>query len=119
MVTSMVSALSGIPVKSNVAMTGEITLHGKVLPIGGLKEKTMAAFKSGMDTVIIPAENKGDLSEIDETVKTGLHFICAEKIEDVLNAALDNNASDNESNSELIGTIMTANESENTVAVCS
>lgn len=119
MVTSMVSALSGIPVKSNVAMTGEITLHGKVLPIGGLKEKTMAAFKSGMDTVIIPAENKGDLSEIDETVKTGLHFICAEKIEDVLNAALDNNASDNESNSELIGTIMTANGSENTVAVCS
>lgn len=88
MTTALVSALSGIPVRCDIAMTGEITLHGKVLPIGGLREKTMAAYKSGMKTVIIPKANKGDLEEVDETVKNGLNFIYAENLTDVLDNAL-------------------------------
>lgn len=88
MTTALVSALSGIPVRSDVAMTGEITLRGKVLPIGGLREKTMAAYKAGVKTVIVPKENMGDLDEIDETVKLGLEFVFAEKIQDVLDVAL-------------------------------
>ena len=88
MATALVSALSGIPVKSDVAMTGEITLHGKVLPIGGLKEKTMAAYKADIKTVIIPVDNKSDLEEADDTVKSSLNFIYAETIEQVLNNAL-------------------------------
>lgn len=88
MTTALVSALSGIPVRCDVAMTGEITLHGKVLPIGGLREKTMAAYKEGLKTVIIPAGNKGDLDEVDDAVKSGLDFVFAEKITDVLDAAL-------------------------------
>ncbi|MGN0642950.1 MAG: endopeptidase La [Huintestinicola sp.] len=88
MTTALVSALSGIPVRADVAMTGEITLHGKVLPIGGLREKTMAAYKEGMKTVIIPAGNKGDLDEVEEVVKTGVEFVLAEKISDVLDVAL-------------------------------
>lgn len=69
-------------------MTGEITLHGRVMPIGGLREKTMAAFKEGMKTVIIPKGNEGDMDEIDETVKEGLNFVLAETLEDVLKTAL-------------------------------
>ena len=69
-------------------MTGEITLHGKVLPIGGLREKTMAAYKAGMKDVIIPAANKADLEEVDDVVKEGLNFIFAEKLTDVLDNAL-------------------------------
>lgn len=88
MTTALVSALSGIPVRHDVAMTGEITLHGKVLPIGGLREKTMAAYKAGMKDVIIPAANKADLEEVDEVVKEGLNFIFAEKLTDVLDNAL-------------------------------
>ena len=88
MTTALISALSGIPVRHDVAMTGEITLRGKVLPIGGLREKTMAAYKAGMTTVIIPKENEGDLDEIDETVKLGLTFVTAENIRDVLDVAL-------------------------------
>lgn len=88
MVTAVVSALSGIPVKSDVAMTGEITLRGKVLPIGGLREKTMAAYRAGIKTVIIPAENKPDLAEIDEAVRSTLRFVFAETISDVLDEAL-------------------------------
>ncbi len=96
MTTALVSALSGIPVRRDVAMTGEITLHGKVLPIGGLREKTMAAYKEGMKTVIIPAGNKGDLDDVDEAVKSGLDFVFAEKITDVLDAALVRCSSDKE-----------------------
>lgn len=96
MTTALVSALSGIPVRRDVAMTGEITLHGKVLPIGGLREKTMAAYKEGMKTVIIPAGNKGDLDDVDEAVKSGLDFVFAEKITDVLDAALVRSSSDKE-----------------------
>ena len=88
MTTALVSALSGIPVRCDVAMTGEITLHRKVLPIGGLREKTMAAYKEGLKTVIIPAGNKGDLDDVDDVVKSGISFVFAEKITDVLDAAL-------------------------------
>lgn len=88
MTTALISALSGIPVKSDVAMTGEITLHGKVLPIGGLREKTMAAYKEGMKTVIIPKGNEGDLDEVDNAVKENVDFILAEKLSDVLDNAL-------------------------------
>lgn len=88
LITALISALSGIPVRHDVAMTGEITLTGRVLAIGGLREKTMAAYKNGIKTVIVPKANMGDLDEIDETVKNGLEFIFAERIADVLDAAL-------------------------------
>lgn len=88
MTTAIISALSGIPVRCDVAMTGEITLHGKVLPIGGLREKTMAAYKAGMKTVIIPVANKPDLEEVDETVKQNVKFVFAETLTDVLDTAL-------------------------------
>ena len=91
MTTALVSALSGLPVRADVAMTGEITLHGKVLPIGGLREKTMAAYKAGIKTVIIPAANKPDLEEVDDVVKEAIEFVCAERITDVLDTALINN----------------------------
>lgn len=89
MTTALVSALANIPVRHDVAMTGEITLHGKVLPIGGLREKTMAAYKAGVKTVIIPAGNKGDLEEVDSVVKNNIQFIYAEKLSDVLDVALE------------------------------
>ncbi|GHU54631.1 Lon protease [Clostridia bacterium] len=88
MVTSLVSALSGIPVRGDVAMTGEINLHGKVLPIGGLREKTMAAYKEHMKTVIIPYANKGDLYECENIVKENVEFVFAKNISDVLDVAL-------------------------------
>lgn len=88
MTTALVSALSGIKARADVAMTGEITLHGKVLPIGGLREKTMAAYKSGIKNVIIPVANKPDLEEIDSVVKENVNFICAENLSDVLSNAL-------------------------------
>lgn len=86
--TSVISALTGIPVKRNVAMTGEITLRGKVLPIGGLKEKSMAAYITGIHDVIIPRENEPDLSEIDEAVKSKINFILADDINTVISNAL-------------------------------
>lgn len=89
MATALISALSGIPVKADTAMTGEITLHGKVLAIGGLREKTMAAYKANIKNVIVPSANEPDLEEIDEVVKNEINFIFAETIEDVLSAALD------------------------------
>lgn len=88
MTTALVSALSGIPVKREVAMTGEITLHGKVLPIGGLREKSMAAYKAKVKTVIIPYENKPDLEEVDNIVKENVRFIPVKNIEAVLDNAL-------------------------------
>lgn len=90
MTTALVSALANIPVRHDVAMTGEITLHGKVLPIGGLREKTMAAYKAGMKTVVIPVGNRGDLEEVDTVVKENVNFVFAEKISDVLEVALEN-----------------------------
>lgn len=87
--TAMVSALTGIPVRSDVAMTGEITLRGRVLPIGGLREKSMAALRNGIHTVIIPKENEPDLEEIDQTVRNALHFIAASHVDQVLANALE------------------------------
>jgi ATP-dependent Lon protease len=84
MTVSIVSALTGRPVRRDVAMTGEITLRGRVLPVGGLKEKTMAAFRAGIRTVIIPAENERNLEDIDPAVRGALHFILAASIETVL-----------------------------------
>lgn len=89
MTTALVSALSGIPVRADVAMTGEITLHGKVLPIGGLREKTMAAYKAEIKTVIIPIANKPDLEEVDDAVKNAVDFVYAEELAQVLDTALD------------------------------
>ncbi|NLT09868.1 MAG: endopeptidase La [Ruminococcus sp.] len=88
MTTALVSALSGIPVRADVAMTGEITLHGKVLPIGGLREKTMAAYKAGIKTVLIPVDNKADLEEVDDVVKEAIEFITADNLKTVLDTAL-------------------------------
>ena len=70
--TALVSCLSGVPVRGDVAMTGEITLHGNVLPIGGLREKSMAAYREGMKTVLIPKDNEPDLYDVDEEVKKNL-----------------------------------------------
>ena len=86
--TAMVSALTGAPVRRGIAMTGEVTLRGRVLPIGGLKEKTMAAFRNGIKTVIIPADNGKDLEEIDQTVRAALQFVQVERAEQVLETAL-------------------------------
>ena len=86
--TALVSALSGIPIRHDVAMTGEITLRGRVLPIGGLREKTMAAYKYGMKTVIIPAANVPDLEEVEDVVKEHIKFVPAERMETVLETAL-------------------------------
>ena len=88
MAVAVVSALSGRAVRHDVAMTGEITLLGHVLPIGGLKEKTMAAYRSGIKTVIIPAENEPDLSEIDSVVRESLDFVICSEVQQVLDAAL-------------------------------
>ena len=88
MVTAIVSALAGIKVKRDVAMTGEITLRGKVLPIGGLKEKTLAAYRAGISTVLIPEDNLRDLDEIDSEAREHLKFIPCKTADDVLGAAL-------------------------------
>ena len=87
--TAIVSALTGTPVRRDVAMTGEISLRGRVLPIGGLKEKTMAALRHGIRTVIIPKDNERDLAEIDQTVRNSLHFVIAQSIDTVLENALN------------------------------
>lgn len=90
--TAMVSALTGVTVRRDVAMTGEISIRGRVLPIGGLKEKTMAALRHGVSTVILPKANERDLEEIDQTVRRALNFITAETVETVLDAALNRKA---------------------------
>ncbi len=90
MTVALLSALTNTPVKGSVAMTGEISLRGRVLPIGGLKEKTMAAYKYGMKTVVIPKANEPDLDEIDKTVKENLSFVTVESIDEVLPIAFEN-----------------------------
>lgn len=87
--TAIVSALTGQSVRSDIAMTGEISIRGRVLPIGGLKEKTMAALRHGIRTVIIPKDNERDLELIDQTVRNSLNFVTAQTIETVLNTALN------------------------------
>jgi ATP-dependent Lon protease len=87
--TALVSALTGVPVRRDIAMTGEISIRGRVMAIGGLKEKTMAALRHGVKTVIIPADNQKDLEEIDQTVRSKLNFIPVKHADAVLAAALD------------------------------
>ena len=86
--TALLSALTGVSVRHSVAMTGEISLTGRVMPIGGLREKSMAAFKSGMDTVVIPAENESDLWEVDPAVKEKINFIPVKRLSEVFSLAL-------------------------------
>ncbi len=88
MVTSIVSVLTGIPVRRDIAMTGEVTLRGRVLPIGGLKEKLLAALRGGITTVIIPKDNERDLVEMPENIKSGLKIIAVSQVEQVLELAL-------------------------------
>ncbi len=88
MLTALISALSGVPVRHDAAMTGEITLHGRVLPIGGLVEKSMAAYKNGIRTVLIPAANLPDLAELDESVRSEMTFIPCETVDTVLHTVL-------------------------------
>ena len=88
MTTALISALSNTPVRNDVAMTGEVTLRGNVLAIGGLKEKSISAHRSGIKTIIIPKENEKDLDEIPDLVKDNVKIVFASKVEDVLNIAL-------------------------------
>ena len=88
MATAVVSSLSNTPVRRDIAMTGEITLRGRVLPIGGLKEKSMAAYRAGIKTVIIPSDNERDIEEIPSEVREGLSFIPVSDMGDVLDNAL-------------------------------
>jgi ATP-dependent Lon protease len=88
MVTAMISTLTGIAVRRDIAMTGEVTLRGRVLPIGGLKEKLLAALRGGITTVLIPAENEKDLAEIPATVKEALEIVPVSHVDEVLARAL-------------------------------
>ncbi len=87
--TAIVSAVTGIPVRHDIGMTGEITLRGKVLPIGGLKEKLMAAYRAGLNTVIIPSANKRDLDKISDEIKSRLHFVFVDDVRQVLEECLE------------------------------
>jgi ATP-dependent Lon protease len=89
MYTTLVSVFTKIPVKNDVAMTGEITLQGRILPIGGLKEKLLAALRGGIKTVIIPADNEKDLEEIPDNVKKGLSIVLASNVTEILDVALE------------------------------
>ncbi len=89
MATALASLLTGRPVRSNVAMTGEITLHGKVLPVGGIKDKVLAAHRIGLDTVILPKRNEQDLDELPDEVRETLNFILVSTVDEVLEAALE------------------------------
>ncbi|MBQ1950788.1 MAG: hypothetical protein II363_04260 [Clostridia bacterium] len=91
MATAIVSALTGIPAKGDVAMTGEISLRGRVMPIGGLREKTMAAYTHHMTTVIIPEDNASDLAEVEQVVKDNTCFITARRLDTVIEHALAGN----------------------------
>ena len=88
MATAMLSAITGRAVKANLAMTGEITLRGRVLPIGGLKEKLLAAKKAGITNILVPAQNKPDVEEIDKEITDGLRIVYVENMEQVLKEAL-------------------------------
>ena len=88
MATAIVSVMTGIPVRKDVAMTGEITLRGRILPIGGLKEKLLAALRGGIKKVLIPEENAKDLAEIPDNVKNGMEIIPVARVGEVLRHAL-------------------------------
>ena len=87
--TALISALTGAPVRHDVAMTGEVTLRGRVLPIGGLREKTMAAYRAGIKTVIIPKDNEPDLEEVVPVVRKNIKFVTAESMDTVMETAID------------------------------
>jgi ATP-dependent Lon protease len=89
MVTALTSAITGIAVRQDVAMTGEVTIRGRVLPIGGLKEKLLAAKHAGVKTVIIPARNVKDLAEVPEEIQSGLEIFPCDHVDQVLKVALD------------------------------
>jgi ATP-dependent Lon protease len=89
MATALVSLVSGRPVRSDVGMTGEITLRGQVLPVGGIKEKVLAAHRIGLKTIVLPARNEPDLEELPEEVRNSLNFVFCETVDDVLKAALE------------------------------
>ena len=89
MATAMISAITGIPVRASIAMTGEITLRGRVLPIGGLREKTIAAKTAGIHTVIVPEKNRRDIKELDKEITGGMRFVYAKTMEDILPVALE------------------------------
>ena len=89
MATAIVSLVRGVPVSEDVAMTGEITLTGQVLPIGGVRDKTLAAQRAGIKRVIIPHENEPDLQELPKETREGLDFVLANTLDDVLAAAFD------------------------------
>jgi ATP-dependent Lon protease len=88
--SALVSALTGIPVKKNVAMTGEITLRGKVFPVGGLKEKILAAHRLGMKIVVLPFENEKDMEEIPKNIQKKMKFVLVKNMDEVLQVALGN-----------------------------
>jgi len=88
MATALISALTGYPIKKDVAMTGEITLRGRVLPIGGLKEKVLAAHRAGITTIIIPKQNEKDIEDIAENIRANIHFVLADNMEIVIENAL-------------------------------
>jgi ATP-dependent Lon protease len=87
-VTALVSLLTGIPVREDVAMTGEITLRGQVLPVGGIKEKALAAQRAGIKVFILPKRNEMDLDELPPTLRENMRFVLVETIDDVLRAAM-------------------------------
>ncbi len=98
MATALVSLVSGRNVKENVGMTGEITLRGQVLPVGGIKEKVLAAHRMGLDTILLPERNEADLEDLPDEVRESMHFIFTKSIDDVLENALEDSASDGSSN---------------------
>jgi len=115
---AVISALTGIPVRRDIAMTGEISLRGRVMAIGGLREKTMAALRTGIKTVIIPAENEKDLEEIDQTVRAALNFITTDHIDKVLGVALNRNIDYHDEN-EALSDDVTVPVIESAASVCS
>ena len=94
MVTALVSLISGRVIRADVGMTGEITLRGQVLPVGGIKEKLLAAHRSGLKTIILPARNQADLEELPDEVRQSLEFVFVETVDDILNIAFDSNHSE-------------------------
>ena len=112
MVVSIVSVLTGIPVRKDIAMTGEITLRGRILPIGGLKEKLLAALRGGVKTVLIPADNEKDLAEVPENVKKGLEIIPVSGVDQVLAEALIESVTPIEWNPEEDAAVAQSNEGD-------
>jgi ATP-dependent Lon protease len=88
MATALISALTKVSVKRSVSMTGELTLRGKILPVGGIKEKVLAARRSGISTVLLPRKNDKDVQELPKTIRRGMHFVFVEQMDQVLTAAL-------------------------------